>query len=59
MWLARHWEATAVVLAIYLLSGIPLGLAAAAYMRLRARPALEQKGEFSAAEPAPSPVTGR
>lgn len=57
MWVVRHWETIAIVLTAYVLSGIPLGLALSAYLRLR-RPAA-RTDESGTAEASASPVTGR
>jgi hypothetical protein len=57
VWVVRHWETIAIVLTAYVLSGIPLGLALSAYLRLR-RPAA-RTDESGTAEASASPVTGR
>jgi len=61
VWSARDWETIAIGLAVYVLSGIPLGLILTAYLRLTPRPAAPQHPDPApiAADPAASPVSGR
>jgi len=59
MWPVRDWETIVIGLAVYVLSGIPLGLILTAYLRLTPRPAAEQHPDPIAADQAASPVSGR
>ncbi len=61
MWATRNWEAIVIGSAVYILSGIPLGLILTAYLRLTPRPAADQHAEPAsiATDSAASPVSGR